>query len=67
MSHIFLCVLTVPGEPQEVKITAMNSTTIHVAWKPPQEKEKNGIIRGYHVHVQELRDEVGILLFFYFM
>lgn len=53
--------LTVPGEPQDVKINAINSTSIHVAWKPPQEKEKNGIIRGYHVHVQELRDEVGTL------
>ncbi|XP_061378118.1 tyrosine-protein phosphatase Lar isoform X3 [Danaus plexippus] len=47
----------VPGEPQEVKVTAINSTSIHVTWKPPQEKEKNGIIRGYHVHVQELREE----------
>ncbi|XP_072947207.1 tyrosine-protein phosphatase Lar isoform X2 [Epargyreus clarus] len=47
----------VPGEPQDVKVTAINSTSIHVTWKPPQEKEKNGIIRGYHVHVQEVRDE----------
>lgn len=47
----------VPGEPQDVKVVAMNSTTIHVTWKPPQEKAKNGIIRGYHVHVQEVREE----------
>ncbi|XP_022829885.1 tyrosine-protein phosphatase Lar isoform X6 [Spodoptera litura] len=47
----------VPGEPQDVKVVAINSTSIHVTWKPPQEKEKNGIIRGYHVHVQEVRDE----------
>ncbi|XP_045766838.1 tyrosine-protein phosphatase Lar isoform X5 [Maniola jurtina] len=47
----------VPGEPQDVKVNAINSTSIHVTWKPPQEKEKNGIIRGYHVHVQELREE----------
>ncbi|XP_037294802.1 tyrosine-protein phosphatase Lar isoform X3 [Manduca sexta] len=47
----------VPGEPQDVKVTAINSTSIHVTWKPPQEKEKNGIIRGYHVHVQEIREE----------
>ncbi|XP_046968900.1 tyrosine-protein phosphatase Lar isoform X6 [Vanessa cardui] len=47
----------VPGEPQEVKVTAINSTSIHVTWKPPPEKEKNGIIRGYHVHVQEVREE----------
>ncbi|KAM3960723.1 tyrosine-protein phosphatase Lar-like [Aphomia sociella] len=47
----------VPGEPQDVKVSAINSTSIHVTWKPPQEKEKNGIIRGYHVHVQEVREE----------
>ncbi|XP_041986321.1 tyrosine-protein phosphatase Lar isoform X5 [Aricia agestis] len=47
----------VPGEPQDVKVTSINSTSIHVTWKPPQEKEKNGIIRGYHVHVQEVREE----------
>ncbi|XP_059050774.1 tyrosine-protein phosphatase Lar isoform X3 [Achroia grisella] len=47
----------VPGEPQDVKINAINSTSIHVTWKPPQEKDKNGIIRGYHVHVQEMREE----------
>lgn len=53
--------LTVPGEPQDVKVTAINSTSLHVTWKPPHEKEKNGIIRGYHVHVQEIREEVNIL------
>ncbi|XP_045495548.1 tyrosine-protein phosphatase Lar isoform X3 [Colias croceus] len=47
----------VPGEPQEVKVNSINSTSIHVTWKPPQEKDKNGIIRGYHVHVQEVREE----------
>lgn len=51
---------TVPGEPQDVKVTAINSTSLHVTWKPPSEKEKNGIIRGYHVHVQEVREEVRL-------
>lgn len=51
-------VLSVPGQPQDVKVSAINSTSLHVTWKPPPEKEKNGIIRGYHVHVQEIRDEV---------
>ncbi|XP_041986315.1 tyrosine-protein phosphatase Lar isoform X2 [Aricia agestis] len=49
--------IKMPGEPQDVKVTSINSTSIHVTWKPPQEKEKNGIIRGYHVHVQEVREE----------
>lgn len=48
-----------PGDPQDVKATPLNSTSIHVSWKPPLEKDRNGIIRGYHIHVQEMRDEVG--------
>lgn len=52
----------VPGQPQDVKVTSINSTSIHVTWKPPPEKEKNGIIRGYHIHVQEFREEGKNLL-----
>lgn len=47
----------VPGDPQDVKVTPINSTTIHVTWKPPAEKDRHGIIRGYHVHVQEIKEE----------
>lgn len=47
-----------PGDPQDVKVTPVNSTTIHVTWKPPAEKDRHGIIRGYHVHVQEIKEEV---------
>lgn len=52
----------VPGDPQDVKATPLNSTSIHVTWKPPLEKDRNGIIRGYHIHVQEMRDEVSEIL-----
>ncbi|XP_077297678.1 tyrosine-protein phosphatase Lar isoform X3 [Arctopsyche grandis] len=47
----------VPGEAQDVRASPINSTALHVTWKPPQEKDRNGIIRGYHVHVQEIKDE----------
>ncbi|XP_055296000.1 tyrosine-protein phosphatase Lar isoform X7 [Sitodiplosis mosellana] len=47
----------VPGEPQDVRVNAINSTTLHVIWKPPQEKDRNGIIMGYHIHVQETKEE----------
>lgn len=47
-----------PGDPQDVKVTPINSTTIKVTWKPPLAKERNGIIRGYHIHVQETKEEV---------
>lgn len=49
---------TVPGDPQDVKATPINSTTIKVNWKPPLAKDRNGIIRGYHIHVQETKEEV---------
>lgn len=51
-----------PGDPQDVKASPVNSTTINVVWKPPQEKDRNGIIRGYHIHVQETREEVNFQL-----
>lgn len=41
-----------------MKVTPINSTAIHVEWKPPKSKEQNGVIRGYHIHVQEVREEV---------
>ncbi|CAH1716486.1 unnamed protein product [Chironomus riparius] len=47
----------VPGEPTSVVVRAINSTTIHVSWRPPAEKDRNGIIRGYHIHVHETKEE----------
>lgn len=52
-----------PGDPQDVKATPINSTTIKVNWKPPLAKERNGVIRGYHIHVQEMKEEVGRQIF----
>jgi hypothetical protein len=49
---------TVPGDPQDVRATFINSTAIRVQWRPPLEKDRNGIIRGYHIHVQETKEEV---------
>lgn len=55
-------VYVVPGEPTSVRVSAVNSTTIHVSWKPPSEKDRNGIIRGYHIHIHEVKDEVDFSL-----
>ncbi|XP_026825719.1 tyrosine-protein phosphatase Lar isoform X4 [Ooceraea biroi] len=52
----------VPGDPQDVIVNAINSTAIHVKWKPPKAKDQNGVIRGYHIHVQEVREEGKDLL-----
>lgn len=32
----------------------MNSTCIEVQWKPPLNREQNGLIRGYQIHVVEV-------------
>ncbi|XP_025161581.1 tyrosine-protein phosphatase Lar isoform X9 [Harpegnathos saltator] len=52
----------VPGDPQDVTAVAINSTAIQVKWKPPKAKDQNGVIRGYHIHVQEVREEGKDLL-----
>ncbi|XP_054161906.1 tyrosine-protein phosphatase Lar-like isoform X2 [Oppia nitens] len=44
----------VPGEPRDVRATALNSTSILVEWLAPIHKEQNGLIRGYQIHVQEV-------------
>lgn len=46
----------VPEEPRKVRPVVINSTTILVEWKPPLEKDVNGIIRGYQLHVQEVNE-----------
>lgn len=37
-----------------MKVAAINSTAITVRWKPPANKDRNGLIRGYQIHVQEI-------------
>ncbi|XP_077498928.1 tyrosine-protein phosphatase Lar isoform X4 [Amblyomma americanum] len=44
----------VPGEPRTVKVAALNSTALAVSWKPPSNRDRNGLIRGYQIHVQEM-------------
>lgn len=36
-----------------MKLTAINSTTVLVEWKAPLNKDQNGLIRGYQIHVHE--------------
>jgi hypothetical protein len=35
-----------------VNARPINSSTIEVSWDPPVDKDKNGVIRGYQIHVQ---------------
>lgn len=52
-----------PGDPQDVRATPINSSSIHVVWKPPKSKDQNGVIRGYHIHIQEVSEKVGKISF----
>ena len=49
---IFQLYILVPGEPQNVNALPINSSSIEVSWDPPIDKDKNGVIRGYQIHVQ---------------
>jgi len=33
-----------------VKVEVLNSTAVKVEWRPPADRELNGVVRGYRVH-----------------
>lgn len=39
--------------PQSVTGHALDSTSIEVLWRPPPERDQNGIIHGYKIRYQE--------------
>jgi len=41
---------SVPGEPRRLRLEAVNSTALLVQWLPPNDREHNGVIRGYQIH-----------------
>ncbi|GIY79174.1 tyrosine-protein phosphatase Lar [Caerostris extrusa] len=47
----------VPGIPRDVEVRSLNSTTVIVRWKGPANRDRNGLIRGYQIHVQEMNRE----------
>ncbi|KRZ40215.1 Tyrosine-protein phosphatase Lar-like [Trichinella pseudospiralis] len=49
----------VPGAPLNLKVTPLNASSAHVAWQEPI--NKNGILVGYSVHIEEL-DHLGLPL-----
>jgi len=60
-AHAVTVSFTVPGEPRRVRLEAINSTAVRVQWRPPLEREQNGVIRGYQVLYLRLGDrEEGI-------
>ena len=44
------------SEPKRVRVDAINSTAIRVMWNPPLSSERNGIIRGYQLYYQPIRN-----------
>ena len=56
MIWCFFWCCAVPGEPRKVKVEALNSTAIGVQWRPPADRDHNGVIRGYLVTYGRLND-----------
>ena len=54
--HFDVILASVPGEPRKVKAEALNSTAVKVQWRPPADREHNGVIRGYLVIYVRLDD-----------
>ena len=55
--------ISVPGPPSKVKVEVLNSTAVKVEWKPPDENDQNGVIRGYQIHyvrVNEKEEALGL-------
>ncbi len=52
-----------PGEPQNVRASAVNSSSVRVDWDPPAEDDRNGVIRGYQIFV-EPKNTVSVYWFF---
>ncbi|XP_046715534.1 protein tyrosine phosphatase receptor type Fa isoform X5 [Silurus meridionalis] len=47
----------VPGAPpRRVEVDAVNSTALHVSWKPPLAQKQHGEIRGYQVVYSRVED-----------
>lgn len=46
-----------PGQPRRLRVDTINSTAVRVEWRPPQEGQTNGIIRGYQIHYVRLNEE----------
>jgi len=38
-------------------VEAVNSTAVSVQWRPPADKELNGVIRGFQIHYSRLDDK----------
>jgi len=49
-NYKWLCEYAVPGEPRKVRVEVLNSTAVRLEWRPPSDRELNGIVRGYRVH-----------------
>ena len=45
----------VPGEPQNLMIISLDSTSLMVSWEHPLPQDRNGIITDYLIYVQ-IRD-----------
>ena len=53
MSHILLFIAP-NSPPEDLTAATLSSTVLHLIWSAPSTKNRNGIIREYHVNITEV-------------
>uniref|UniRef100_A0A336M1C8 CSON009678 protein n=1 Tax=Culicoides sonorensis TaxID=179676 RepID=A0A336M1C8_CULSO len=43
--------------PEDIRCTALSSTSLQVSWQPPPAKDTNGLLQGYKVSFESMADE----------
>ncbi len=59
-SHVMFVIMTVvpTGEPQNVMVTLLSSTSFNLEWGPPLEEDRNGVITKYQIKVEWNKNQV---------
>ena len=57
-----LCTLAPSDAPSNLTVMAINSTSVHLSWLPPDEDQHNGDIRHYSIRILELLSHMEIQL-----
>ena len=58
-----LPILTAPSvAPEDIQVTAEDSTTLHFSWQPPANGSTNGVIQRYIINITEVNTDISFQL-----